>query len=77
MCKRVRACAFVITRHITTWAKQFVEDALDFLDTLANLVGAQSELDSLLQPLRDQLDDLNYDVMKQYAMQVIVQKRGR
>ena len=67
----------MLCRYVTTWVKSSVESALSFLDSVANALGLQSQLDSLLKPIRDQLDRFNYDLMKQYSMQVIAQRVDR
>ncbi len=59
------------------WVKTFVLDSLDFLDSVAAVFGLTSTLDQLLDPIRSQLDDLTYDVMKQYSMQTIIQAKNR
>jgi hypothetical protein len=59
------------------WAVSLITDTLDSVDNNAAAVGLGSQIKQITDPIRDQVSRFNYNLMKQYALQVVVQLKDR
>lgn len=80
VCLCVCACACALKpcgSYIVPWVKSFALAALDYVEGLADVFGLGTLLADILQPIRDQLDSIDYAMMQEYCMQVTVQSKNR
>lgn len=57
-------------RNIPLWATSIVTNALDVVDSTASALGVGSQVKNITNEIRNQTNRVNYNLMKQYAMQV-------